>query len=83
VDIPAMEIPRAALRVGVNKHGAPRLAKRLGEFRSELMAGDNLGVLASEFPGKQAAGVPAEPVITPQRIPIADDERFAPFRGSH
>jgi hypothetical protein len=78
-----MDIPRRTLRVGVNKHGAAALAKRLGKFRSELMAGDNLGVLASELPGNQAAGVPAEPVITPQWIPVSDDERPARFRTPH
>jgi hypothetical protein len=78
-----MDIPRVTLSVSVNKHGAAALAKRLGKFRSELMAGDNLSVLASELPGNQAAGVPAEPVVTPQRIPVADDERLARFRTPH
>ena len=72
-----MDLPRLALSVGVDKYGAAALAERLGKFRSELMAGDNLGVLAGERLGKQTAGMPAEPVVTPQRIAVADDERFA------
>jgi hypothetical protein len=69
-----MDIPRPAPNVGVDKHGAPRLAKRLGKLRGELMAGDNLGVIASECLSKQAASVPAKPVVAPQGIPVADDK---------
>ena len=39
------------------------------------MAGDNLGVLAGKRMGKQPASVPTEPVIAPQRIPVADDNQ--------
>jgi hypothetical protein len=78
-----MDFPRLTLGVGINKHGATALAKRLGKFRSKLVARDNLGILASKLPGKQTADVPAEPVITPQWIPVTDDERLARFRGRH
>ena len=66
--------PGFTLGVGIDKHGAAALAERFGKFRGELMAGDDFNVLAGESPGKQAAGVPAEPVVTPQRIAVADDE---------
>jgi hypothetical protein len=69
-----MNISRIALGVGVDKHGALRLAKPLGEFRSKLVASDNLHVVAGELPAKPAARVPAEPVIAPQGVPITDDE---------
>jgi hypothetical protein len=69
-----MDTPRLTQRVGVDKHGEPRLAERLGKFRSELMAGDNFSVLAGKSLGKRTAGVPPESVITSQRIPIADDK---------
>ena len=69
-----MDIPRRALSVGVNKHRTAAPAERLGKFRGELMAGDNLGVVAGERLGKQTAGVPAKPVITPQGIAVADDK---------
>jgi hypothetical protein len=69
-----MDIARLNLSVGVNEHRPARPAERLGEFRSELVAGDNLGVMAGERLGKQAASVPAEPVIAPQGVPVADDK---------
>ncbi len=71
-----MNIPRITLRIGIDKHGATALAERLGKLWGKLMAGDNRGVLAGERLDKQAAGVPAEPVVTPQRIAKADNERF-------
>jgi hypothetical protein len=69
-----MDFARLALRVGVNKHGALRLAEPLGKFRGELMAGDYLGVLAGQLLRQQTASVPAESVIAPQRIAVADDK---------
>jgi hypothetical protein len=69
-----VDITRPTLCVGVYKHGAAALAERLGEFRSELMAGDSLDVLSGKRLGKQVAGVPAEPVVAPHRIPVADDK---------
>lgn len=39
-----MNIPRITLSVGIDKHGALRLAEPLGKFRSELVASDNLDV---------------------------------------
>jgi hypothetical protein len=68
-----MDISRLTLSVGVDKHGAAAQAKSRGELRSELMAGNDLDGLAGERLGKQAAGVPAEPVITPQRISVANN----------
>jgi hypothetical protein len=71
-----MDLSRRALRVGVDKHRAARLAEGLGKFRSELVASDYFRALVGERLGKQSAGLPAEPIITPQRITIADDKRF-------
>jgi hypothetical protein len=69
-----VDLTRFALGVGVDKHHATELAKRLGKFRGELMAGEDFRVLAGKHLGKQTAGVPAEPVITPQRVAVADDK---------
>jgi hypothetical protein len=72
-----VDFPRLTLSVSIDKHGAPRLAEPLGKFGSKLMTGDNLGVLAGKRLGKQPASVPTEPVIAPQRIPVADDNHAA------
>ena len=69
-----MNVPRITLSIGIDKHGATALAERLGKLWGKLMAGDNRGVLAGERLGKQAAGMPTEPVIASQRIAVTDDE---------
>jgi hypothetical protein len=69
-----MDFTRLTLSVGVDKHGAAALTERFGKFGGELMAGDNFGVLAHECLGEQTAGVPANRVIAPQRITVADNQ---------
>jgi hypothetical protein len=69
-----MDFTRLALGVGVDKHHAAALAKGLGKFRGELMAGDGFRVLAGERLGKQAAGVPAKCIVTSQWVAVADDK---------
>ena len=73
-DEAAMDFSRLAFRVGIDKHSAAALAKSLGKFRGELMAGDDFNILAGEGLGKQTAGVPAKPIVTPQWIAVADDQ---------
>ena len=69
-----MDFTRLAVGVGVDKHRAAALAEGLGKFRGKLMAGDDFHVLAGERLGKQAAGVPAKRIITPQWVAVADDQ---------
>jgi len=72
-----MDLAWLAFSIGINKHGAARLAERFGELRGKLMAGDDFSVVAGKFLGNHAASVPAESVVASQRIPVADDQHLA------
>ncbi len=68
-----MNFARLAFGVSVDKDGAAALAQAFGKFRGKLMAGNDFDVLASKLLGEQEAGMPAQRIIAPQWIAVADD----------
>jgi hypothetical protein len=70
----AMDFTRHALGVGIDKHGAGRLAEPLGKFRGKLVAGDDFHVLAGKCLDNQSASVKPKPIIAAQRVTVTDDE---------
>jgi hypothetical protein len=69
-----MDFTRLALGVGIDKDSVAALAKGLGKFRGELMAGDDFNILAGEGLGKQTAGMPAKRIVTPQWVAVTDNK---------
>jgi len=76
-----MDLPRHSLNISIDEHRARVLAESLCQFRRKLVTGNDLCALADELLSKQPPGVPAETVITAQRVSVAYDE--GPVRLPH
>lgn len=74
MDSPTVDGTGFTISVSVDEHRASALAEGFGKFGGKLVAGYDLNILTEECLGKHTAGVPAEPVVTAQRIPVTDDK---------
>src|ERR1019366_2967385 len=83
VNLAAMDLARTSPGVRVEEDRELAAAERLGDFRRELVAGHYFHLTARERRDQIPGYMPAEPVITAQRIPVTDNQRLSRHSALH
>jgi hypothetical protein len=80
-DPPDQDLPGLGPGDGVDQHHQRRLGDVDGQLGGELVAGQDSGAGQAGVGGQPAGGVPADPVVTAQRVAVADDQDAGPVTG--
>ena len=78
LDPPDQDLPGLGPGDGVDQHHQRRLGDVDGQLGGELVAGQDSGAGQAGVGGQPAGGVPADPVVTAQRVAVADDQDAGP-----
>ena len=73
-DIVTAERTRNALTRCVNEDHKIALAYGFGQFRQQLVAGDDIDIMTLDALGQMLRGMPSQAVIPPQWVSVTDDE---------
>lgn len=70
----ATQRPRLSIASGIDKEDSFCAACHLGNFRSELVGGQDLNIVTHQLACKLTRDAPSEPVVAPDGVADADDE---------